>query len=218
MNSKGPEANELTALLEAHGLAGTPPHIAAALADKIRHLRRENGRPSSPALAPSNLSRADRDRILACSESLLRYAAKPPRNIATIDARRQTLLSFIDGSLSRVIQFAVGPAGVNVVPIARRLQAREETADDLVGLIATVESMPLSKRSGRHPLSVVPLLRAGVAAWEHCGRKERYSFKDEDSSLSGPLPAFLRSLVQLAGTRPINDVNLRQHLRRLQNV
>lgn len=205
-------AEAVRELLSAHGLSEASAEHAVALADTVRRLWE-----TKPMLSRALVSR-DRQQATACTRALLRHAVKPPKRAGTTEDRRRKLIARID-SLHAVVKLAAA-SGFNVAPVIDRLRADNYTAEDLHALNLALESIPPGHGAGPPAAPYLRLLRGGVLVWESCGRTERYTLNDytDPPTLEGPLPAFLRALIELAELAAPNDNALHSHLVRLKNL
>ena len=205
-----PSGKGLLALLAKHELVGTPPEIVDALAARIRWIIADRARPE-PALRSR-----ERTRAIHCAEALLRHIVKPPRRQGATDDRCGELIALLD-AMSAVVKVTAS-TGRSVTPILERLKLNRYSPEDVSDLITTLRAMEPGTGAARLSEPYVPLLRGGVMAWEACGRLERYARSAYTGEVTGPLPAFLRDLIDLAKLEQPNDEVLRGHLRVLKNM
>lgn len=200
-------------LLAKHGLHDAPQDHVAALAGSVRRLLKQR-----PLHAHALASR-QREQALACVRALRRHMKKPPRRAGTTDDKRRNLIELLN-PLHAIVKVAAA-SGVNAAPVLRRLEADEYTADDLVSLERALEAIPAGSGAAASPeADYLRLLRGGVMAWEACCRSERYTYNQHNNppSLDGPLPDFLRELIELARLPQPTDAALHKHLRKLKNL
>lgn len=202
--------DNLAALLKRHELQDTPQEIVTALAGSIR--RAAGGR---PAPAPALRSR-ERSQAIHCAEALLRHMERPPRRKGATDDRRLELIALID-SLHAVVKVAAS-SGTNLTPALQRLKEDAYSRADICDLIAALRAVEPSTGAARANAAYLPLLRGGVMAWEACGKPQRYTHNAYMDETTGPLPAFLRDLIALAGIEPPTRHALHKHLRAMKKL
>lgn len=205
--------NAVQSLLAKHGLQDAPQDHVAALAGSVRRLLKQR-----PLHAHALASR-EREQALACIRALLGHMKKPPRRAGTTDDKRKKLIELLS-PLHAIVKVAAA-SGLNAVPVLRRLEADEYTAGDLESLQQAIDAIPAGSGANASPeADYLRLLRGGVMAWEACSRSARYTFNayKDPPTLDGPLPDFLRDLIELALLPKPADATLHKHLRKLKNL
>lgn len=204
--------DSVNCVLKAYSLTPPPEHVAS-LSDEIRWLRRQH----HPRIVA--LGARQRKEAAAHARALCRHIDTPPRRPETTERRRLGLIDQLD-SLPAVLQIAAAPDGLNITPIVARLKAKTYTAEDLSTLVAAIATIPARPGGGPPNALFRPLLVAGVHTWEVCGRTERYTMDRyaDELMLVGPLPDFIRALIDLAGVDQPSDAALERHLRQVKNV
>ena len=213
--SDGSRALDLPTLLAAHGLIDTPGEIADALASAVRRAQSTRPRPVV------TLGSRERAQALSCAQALLRYQTRRPRNPETPAKKRQALLDLL-GSLPIVAAIAAA-TGQNIGAPLSRIRDCAAGIDDLEAVTTALKAYSARQRTrigaekgigaGRPAAAYLPLLRAAELAWQAAGRVQRYTASaSAPFTLSGPLPAFIRNLIDLAGIQQPNDPALHRQL------
>lgn len=202
--------DNLAKLLKRHKLKRIPREIVTALAGSIR--RAAGGR---PAPAPALRSR-ERSQAIHCAEAILRHMERPPRRKGATDDRRRELIALID-SLHAVVKVAAS-SGTNLTPTLQRLKDDAYNRADVCDLITALRAVEPGTGAAKANAAYLPLLRGGVIAWKACGKSERYTHNAYTDETTGPLPAFLRDLIALAGIEPPTHHALHKHLREMKNL
>lgn len=201
------------ALLRSHGLS-VPSATRDMLANTIMHKRELSRQEPRRRRSRSPLPGLRTARTHAAR--LIEYAAHPPTRNTSIPLHCTKLAAAVRGN--NVAGMTLAMKGVDTSALLDSLGAGNITTGTLrrlVRMIDKIEKQHEWERKkgagiGRPWAAHTVVIRAGCIAWQRAGRRIGYQWNDDTATLTGPLPKFLRDLIECcAGTHVLTTVKLR---------
>lgn len=204
--------DDVRVLLHGHGLESVAEHHAIELADRIRWARR--GRVG----ANRGLKSRDRAQCVIAAKRLAKHLEQAPRDPNATQRARERLLESLD-SISSVVEVAAHPGALNIAPLLQLLQTGESpTETDLAALVTALESIP--PRTGTPvPKARDGLIRSAGITWRSVHGDGGYWYDSEFSAAEnrGPLPRFIKAVLESAGLPMPSEDALHGQLRKLKD-
>lgn len=183
-------------LLAAHGLS-IGSDARDMLAGTIMQSR-ETSDEKDAASAPTKSLQAAKVHARA----LLAYATtKPPTRPDSIRTRSAKLRAALLNRLVAVVLALADDDGtsLNLAELADSLERGDPNAQSLSVLLGRLDRVQLGptdwQRSGRPWGRAKLIVRAGCIAWKYAGQSGSYSWREAEEVIAGPLPRFLRDLI-----------------------
>ena len=147
---------------------------------------------------------------------LIKYAAHPPTHNKSTPLHCAKLAAAVRGN--QIVGMTLDMEGIDPSALLDSLDAGNITTDTLRRLVRTIDKIEeqhdLERKNGtgigRPWAAHTVVIRTGCRAWQRAGHRIGYQWNDVTGTLTGPLPEFLRDLIECcAGTHVLTTVKPR---------
>ena len=153
------------------------------------------------------------DRAAIHARKLLKYMSKPPRDLSSVPNRCCKLRTSIGGLAGMEIMLFQLKEGekFNYAELCKSLEEHRPAVDSLAALLDTLAHIPRGdwENVGRPKGPAWEVFRTGFIVWERGGRPASFEWKDEEDTLKGAFPDFLRDLLSCCGVEEMKESALK---------